>query len=133
MAGLSPRQRRQGRRTRRGHGAGSASIQDIGRAGELNIMAIDFRQNLSSPAAAGASRARGAEVLEGMCGELAAWDGKAHAGVCDPVDGEAAGGIDAPVNNASSWGSADDENRTVVWRLTAARTSPAGAAPSSAR
>jgi len=64
--------------------------------------------------------ARGAEALERTRGELAAWDGKAHAGVCDLADGEAVtryvqeaaealGGIDVLVNNASGFGLADDE------------------------
>jgi hypothetical protein len=161
MAGLSPRQRRQGRKmVRRGHGAGNASIQDIGSAGELN-MAFDFRQKrvivtggsrgigraialgFASAGADVSICARGADALERTRGELAAWDGKAHAGVCDLANGEAVtrhvqeaadalGGIDVLVNNASGFGLADDEaasarrRRWPTLRCSSRRRWPAG-------
>src|SRR5215813_11425159 len=64
--------------------------------------------------------ARGAETLEATRGEVAQFGHAAHAGVCDLGDagairryiGEAAqalGGIDILVNNASGFGSSDDE------------------------
>ncbi|MBS0559078.1 MAG: SDR family oxidoreductase [Proteobacteria bacterium] len=64
--------------------------------------------------------ARGAETLERTRAEIAAFGHPAHAGVCDLADGaaiaryvadaEAAlGGIDILVNNASGFGSSDDE------------------------
>jgi 3-oxoacyl-[acyl-carrier protein] reductase len=64
--------------------------------------------------------ARGAETLERTRGEIARFGHTAHAGVCDLADGEAIrryihdaaqalGGIDILVNNASGFGSADDE------------------------
>src|SRR5438270_2358416 len=64
--------------------------------------------------------ARGAEALERMRDELAAFGHKAHAAVCDLADkdqiaryiaeaAEALGGIDILVNNASGFGTSDDE------------------------
>ncbi len=64
--------------------------------------------------------ARGAETLEAARGEIAAFGHTAHAGVCDLADGgairryiadaaQALGGIDILVNNASAFGSSDDE------------------------
>jgi 3-oxoacyl-[acyl-carrier protein] reductase len=64
--------------------------------------------------------ARGAETLEATRREIAAHGHTAHAGVCDLSDGEAIrryigeaaqslGGIDILVNNASGFGSSDDE------------------------
>jgi 3-oxoacyl-[acyl-carrier protein] reductase len=64
--------------------------------------------------------ARGAETLEQTRGEIARFGHTAHAGVCDLADGEAIrryigdaarvlGGIDVLVNNASGFGSTDDE------------------------
>jgi len=64
--------------------------------------------------------ARGAEALEATRAELAAHGHKAHAAPCDLADGEAVrsyvaaaaaalGGIDVLVNNASGFGSTDDE------------------------
>jgi 3-oxoacyl-[acyl-carrier protein] reductase len=64
--------------------------------------------------------ARGADALNAARGEIAARRVKAHAGVCDLADGEAVaryiddaaealGGIDILVNNASGFGSTDDE------------------------
>lgn len=64
--------------------------------------------------------ARGAETLEATRGEIAAFGHTAHAGVCDLGDGaaireyiaeaaRALGGIDILVNNASGFGSSDDE------------------------
>ncbi len=64
--------------------------------------------------------ARGAETLEATRGEIAKFGHTTHAGVCDLADGaairryiEAAGaalgGIDILVNNASGFGSSDDE------------------------
>lgn len=64
--------------------------------------------------------ARGAETLEATRGEIARFGHAAHAGVCDLADGgairgyigEAAaalGGIDILINNASGFGSTDDE------------------------
>jgi 3-oxoacyl-[acyl-carrier protein] reductase len=64
--------------------------------------------------------ARGAEALERTRGELAAFGGKAHAASCDLGDGaailryipaaaEALGGIEILINNASGFGSTDDE------------------------
>jgi 3-oxoacyl-[acyl-carrier protein] reductase len=64
--------------------------------------------------------ARGAEALEAARREIAASGGTAHAAVCDLADGdavarymaeaaEALGGIDILVNNASGFGSSDDE------------------------
>lgn len=64
--------------------------------------------------------ARGAELLEQARGEIAMFGHTAHAGVCDLADGaairryvadaaQALGGIDILVNNASGFGSADDE------------------------
>jgi NAD(P)-dependent dehydrogenase (short-subunit alcohol dehydrogenase family) len=64
--------------------------------------------------------ARGAEALETTRGEIARFGHAAHAGVCDLADGEAIrryiadaaralGGIDILVNNASGFGTADDE------------------------
>jgi 3-oxoacyl-[acyl-carrier protein] reductase len=64
--------------------------------------------------------ARGAETLERTRGEVAALGHKAHAGVADLADagairryvadaGAALGGIDVLVNNASAFGSSDDE------------------------
>jgi 3-oxoacyl-[acyl-carrier protein] reductase len=74
-------------------------------------------------AGAGASVAicaRGAQALEAARAELAALGGNAHAAVCDLADGpavtawvgqaaEALGGIDVLINNASGFGSTDDE------------------------
>jgi 3-oxoacyl-[acyl-carrier protein] reductase len=64
--------------------------------------------------------ARGAEALESARGEIAAVGGRAHAGQCDLADAaaltryideaaEALGGIDILVNNASGFGSSNDE------------------------
>src|SRR3954453_20534998 len=64
--------------------------------------------------------ARGAETLEQTRGEIARFGHTAHAGICDLADGaairgyiadaaRALGGIDILVNNASGFGSADDE------------------------
>jgi 3-oxoacyl-[acyl-carrier protein] reductase len=64
--------------------------------------------------------ARGAETLERTRGEIAKFGHAAHAGVCDLADGgairryigdaaQALGGIDILVNNASGFGSSDDE------------------------
>jgi 3-oxoacyl-[acyl-carrier protein] reductase len=64
--------------------------------------------------------ARGVEALEAARQEIAACGVKAHAGNCDLADGdavaryigeaaEAMGGIDILVNNASGFGSSDDE------------------------
>jgi 3-oxoacyl-[acyl-carrier protein] reductase len=64
--------------------------------------------------------ARGAETLEATRAEIAAFGHKTHAGVCDLGDGaairryipdaaQALGGIDILVNNASGFGSSDDE------------------------
>ena len=64
--------------------------------------------------------ARGAEALEAAWQEIAACGVKAHAATCDLADGdavaryigeaaEALGGIDILVNNASGFGSSDDE------------------------
>jgi 3-oxoacyl-[acyl-carrier protein] reductase len=64
--------------------------------------------------------ARGAEALERTRGELAAFGCKAHAASCDLGDGaaiqryipaaaEALGGIEILINNASGFGSTDDE------------------------
>jgi 3-oxoacyl-[acyl-carrier protein] reductase len=64
--------------------------------------------------------ARGAETLERTRKEIAAFGATAHAAVCDLGDaaavaryiaeaGEALGGIDILVNNASGFGSSDDE------------------------
>jgi 3-oxoacyl-[acyl-carrier protein] reductase len=64
--------------------------------------------------------ARGAEALERMRDEVAAFGHKAHAAVCDLADkdqiaryiaeaAEALGGIDILVNNASGFGTSDDE------------------------
>jgi 3-oxoacyl-[acyl-carrier protein] reductase len=64
--------------------------------------------------------ARGAETLEATRGEIANFGGTAHAMVCDLSDGDAIrryvataaqalGGIDILVNNASGFGSSDDE------------------------
>jgi 3-oxoacyl-[acyl-carrier protein] reductase len=74
-------------------------------------------------AAAGASVsicARGAETLEQTRGEIAKLGHPVHAGVCDLADAkaisryiadaaQAIGGIDILVNNASAFGSSDDE------------------------
>ena len=64
--------------------------------------------------------ARGAQTLEQTRGEIARFGHTAHAGVCDLGDGaairryiedaaRALGGIDVLVNNASGFGSSDDE------------------------
>ncbi len=64
--------------------------------------------------------ARGAETLERIRDEIALHGVKAHAGVCDLADaaavaryiaeaGAALGGIDILVNNASGFGTSDDE------------------------
>jgi len=64
--------------------------------------------------------ARGAEALERVRDEIASHGVKAHAGVCDLADaaavaryiaeaGAALGGIDILVNNASGFGTSDDE------------------------
>ena len=64
--------------------------------------------------------ARGAEALQATRDEIARFGHAAHAGVCDLADGQAIrgyiaeaaralGGIDILVNNASGFGSADDE------------------------
>src|SRR5437764_11890130 len=64
--------------------------------------------------------ARGADTLERTRGEIAKFGHTAHAGVCDLADGaairryiadaaQALGGIDILVNNASAFGSSDDE------------------------
>jgi NAD(P)-dependent dehydrogenase (short-subunit alcohol dehydrogenase family) len=64
--------------------------------------------------------ARGTETLEATRGEVARFGHTAHAGVCDLADGaairryvadaaEVLGGIDILVNNASAFGSSDDE------------------------
>ncbi len=64
--------------------------------------------------------ARGAETLEATRGEIAEFGHAAHAGICDLADGaairryiadaaQALGGIDILVNNASGFGSSDDE------------------------
>jgi len=64
--------------------------------------------------------ARGADALEKARKEIAAHGGKAHAGICDLANGaavaryiaeaaEALGGVDILVNNASGFGSTDDE------------------------
>jgi 3-oxoacyl-[acyl-carrier protein] reductase len=64
--------------------------------------------------------ARGAETLESARAECAAKDVRAHAAICDLADGEAVagyiaaaaealGGVDILVNNASGFGSTDDE------------------------
>jgi 3-oxoacyl-[acyl-carrier protein] reductase len=65
--------------------------------------------------------ARGADALEGTRGEIARHGKKAHAQTCDLADGaaieryiadaaEALGGIDILVNNASGFGSSEDES-----------------------
>jgi 3-oxoacyl-[acyl-carrier protein] reductase len=64
--------------------------------------------------------ARGAEALERTRAEIAALGGTAHAAICDLADGaaiaryvpaaaEALGGVGVLVNNASGFGSTDDE------------------------
>jgi 3-oxoacyl-[acyl-carrier protein] reductase len=64
--------------------------------------------------------ARGAETLEATRGEIARLGHPAHAGICDLADGEAIrryiadaakalGGVDILVNNASGFGTTDDE------------------------
>jgi 3-oxoacyl-[acyl-carrier protein] reductase len=64
--------------------------------------------------------ARGAETLEATRGEVVRFGHTAHAGICDLADGaairryiadaaEVLGGIDILVNNASAFGSSDDE------------------------
>jgi 3-oxoacyl-[acyl-carrier protein] reductase len=64
--------------------------------------------------------ARGAEALERTRAEIAALGGAAHAAICDLGDGDAIaryvpaaaaalGGVDVLVNNASGFGSTDDE------------------------
>ncbi len=64
--------------------------------------------------------ARGAETLQATRAEVAKFGHKAHAGVCDLADGaairryiadagQALGGIDVLINNASAFGSSDDE------------------------
>src|SRR3974390_2053234 len=64
--------------------------------------------------------ARGAETLEQTRGEIGCFGHTAHAGVCDLADAaairryiadaaQAMGGIDILVNNASGFGSSDDE------------------------
>jgi 3-oxoacyl-[acyl-carrier protein] reductase len=64
--------------------------------------------------------ARGAETLEATRGEIAEFGHAAHGGICDLADGAAVrryiadaaqtlGGIDILVNNASGFGSSDDE------------------------
>ena len=64
--------------------------------------------------------ARGAETLQATRAEISAFGRASHAGVCDLGDGaairryiadaaEALGGIDILVNNASGFGSSDDE------------------------
>jgi 3-oxoacyl-[acyl-carrier protein] reductase len=64
--------------------------------------------------------ARGAEALEATRGEIARFGHAAHTGVCDLADGNAIrgyiaeaagalGGIDILINNASGFGSTDDE------------------------
>jgi 3-oxoacyl-[acyl-carrier protein] reductase len=64
--------------------------------------------------------ARGAEALEATRREIARFGHAAHAGVCDLADGDAIrgyvaeaagtlGGIDVLINNASGFGSTDDE------------------------
>src|SRR5215469_8503400 len=64
--------------------------------------------------------ARGAETLDATRGAIAAFGHAAHAGVCDLGDAaairryiadaaQALGGIDILVNNASGFGSSDDE------------------------
>src|SRR6266851_8954529 len=74
-------------------------------------------------AAAGAAVsicARGAEALAATRGELVTFGGTAHSATCDLADGaaitryiaeaaSALGGIDILVNNASGFGSSDDE------------------------
>ena len=69
--------------------------------------------------------ARGAEALNAACEEIAQYGGVAHAAVCDLSDAakipryvaeaaEALGGIDILVNNASGFGTSDDENGWAV-------------------
>jgi 3-oxoacyl-[acyl-carrier protein] reductase len=64
--------------------------------------------------------ARGAETLEATRGEIARFGHPAHCGICDLADGEAIrryiadaakalGGVDILVNNASGFGTTDDE------------------------
>jgi 3-oxoacyl-[acyl-carrier protein] reductase len=64
--------------------------------------------------------ARGAETLEAARGEIARFGHPAHCGICDLADGEAIrryiadaakalGGVDILVNNASGFGTTDDE------------------------
>ena len=64
--------------------------------------------------------ARGADTLEATRGEIAEFGHTGHAGICDLADGaairryiadaaQALGGIDILVNNASGFGSSDDE------------------------
>jgi len=64
--------------------------------------------------------ARGAETLSAARAEIARHDGKVHAAACDVADAEAVGryieeaaamlgGIDILVNNASGFGTSDDE------------------------
>jgi 3-oxoacyl-[acyl-carrier protein] reductase len=75
---------------------------------------------LATAGAAVSVCARGAETLEQTRGEIARLGRTAHAGVCDVADGaairryiadaaQALGGIDILVNNASAFGSSDDE------------------------
>ncbi len=72
--------------------------------------------------------ARGADRLEQTRGEIAGFGHAAHAGVCDLADGaairryiadaaKALGGIDVLVNNASGFGTSDDETG---WAVTVA-------------
>ena len=83
----------------------------IGRA-----IALGFAQS----GAAVSICARGAETLEATRGEIAAFGHTAHAGICDLGEtdairryiddaAKALGGIDILVNNASGFGSSDDE------------------------
>ena len=96
--------------------AGRRAVVAGGSRGIGRAIALAFAE-----AGAGVSIcARGAEALEATRADLAKFDGTAHAAVCDLSDAaaipryieeaaKALGGIDILVNNASGFGTTDDE------------------------
>ena len=96
--------------------AGKRAVICGGSRGIGRSIALGFAQ----AGAAVSICARGAATLEQTRGEIAAFGHTAHAGVCDLADGSAIGryiadaagalgGIDVLINNASGFGSSDDE------------------------